>query len=312
MQPSNHDPICSPPTLLLGTAMWGWTVPRATCFDLLDRFYRQGFREVDGATNYPINKNPEDFRKAEGILLEWIKANGVQDLKATMKVGSINNLRTPDNNLSKSFLLMLLDEYRNEFGPNLDTFMIHWDNRQEEASIRESLEALAAARKAGLRAGLSGIKHPEAYARLNRDFEMDFRIQIKHNLLYSDYARYQPFHRNAGFIAYGINAGGIKLAPESYREDSSLKARGGNTLEEHPLAGPLRAILQEANQKMGRPAVSSFNHCGMAYAFYYPEIEGILLGVSRPGQLEDSLDLYNALKTCDYRDLYQKLKELSE
>ena len=109
-----------------------------------------------------------------------------------------------------------------------------------------------------------------------------------------------------------FNAGGIKLAPELYREDSSLKARGGNTQEEHPLAGPLRAILQEANQKMGRPAVSSFNHCGMAYAFYNPEVEGILLGVSRPGQLEDSLDFYKALKTYDYRDLYQRLKELSE
>ena len=300
------------PTLLLGTAMWGWTTPRATCFDLLDRYYQAGFREVDGATNYPINKNPEDFRKAEHILLEWIQAHQVNDLKVMMKVGSINNLRTPDNNLSKSFLLMLLDEYRNALGANLDTLMIHWDNRSEEGSIRESLEALATAEKAGLQIGLSGIQHPEVYARLNEDFKLNFRIQIKHNLLHSDYARYEAFHGQAGFITYGINAGGIKLNPEQYREDSSLRARGGNTQAEHPIAAPLRAILQEANSKGKRPPVSSFNHCGMAFAFHSPDVKGILLGVSRLQQLEDSLRFYTAITTYDYQDLYQRLKKLNE
>ncbi|MCO6492680.1 MAG: aldo/keto reductase [Phaeodactylibacter sp.] len=315
MQPSNHSTIqpSSPsPTLLLGTAMWGWTVPRATCFDLLDRFYRAGFREVDGATNYPINKKPEDFRKAENILLEWIKAHEVQDLKVMMKVGSVNNLRTPENNLAKSFLLMLLDEYRSEFGPNLDTFMIHWDNRQEEKGIRESLEALAIAREQGLRTGLSGIKHPGIYARLNQEFSLDFRIQAKHNILQSDYSRYQAFHGRAGFIAYGINAGGVKLDPGQYRADSSLRARGGNVAEEHPLTEKLQAILKEANQRGGRPPVSSFNHCGLAFACHSPDMEGILLGVSRPEQLEDSMSFFEALRTYGYQDLYDSLKKLTE
>ena len=302
----------SRPIPILGTAMWGWTTTRETCFGLLDNFYQAGFREVDGATNYPINKKPEDFRKAENILLEWIQAHQVQDLKVMMKVGSINNLRTPDNNLSKSFLIMLLDEYRNALGDNLDTFMIHWDNRSEEGPIRESLEALAIARDSGLRIGLSGIQHPDIYARLNRDFGMDFRIQIKHNLLHSDYTRYEAFHGKAGFITYGINAGGIKLAPGLYREDSSLKTRGGNTDEEHPLANPLRDILHEINLETERPAVSTFNHCGLAFAYHSPDVDGILLGVSSPKQLEDSLHFYGALKTYDYRDLYQRLKKLNE
>ncbi len=301
-----------PPTLILGTAMWGWTTSREACFELLDRFYQQGFREVDGATNYPINKKPEDFRKAENILQEWINAHEVQDLRMMMKAGSINNLRTPDNNLTKSFLLMLLDEYRGIFGPNLYTFMIHWDNREEEKDIRESLEALAIVREEGLRAGLSGIKHPEVYARLNREFGIPFRIQIKHNLLYSDYPRYSAFHAKAGFITYGINAGGIKLDTGEYGESSSLKARGGNTETEPPFIRPLRKIIEEANSNDNRPPVSSFNHCGMAYAFHSPDIEGILLGPSRVDQLEDSLDFYASLKTYDYRDLYQSLKKLNE
>ncbi|HQU59544.1 MAG TPA: aldo/keto reductase [Saprospiraceae bacterium] len=298
------------PTLVLGTAMWGWTISPPTCFDLLDHFYQEGFREVDSATNYPINKKPEDFRKAEAILQEWIQVNNIQDLKVMMKVGSINNLRTPENNLSKSFLLILLDEYGNLFGPNLDTLMIHWDNRSEENEIRESLEALKIAQEAGLRAGLSGIKHPEIYARINEVIGLKFRIQIKHNVLYSDYPRYESLHGRAGFIPYGINAGGIKLDPKAYNESSSLKARGGNTEEEHPIAAPLRAILGQANQIKGRPAVSNFNHCGMAFAFHSPDVEGILLGASRVSQLAESIGFYRALSTYGYLDLYQSLNSL--
>ena len=301
-----------PPSLILGTAMWGWTTPRATCFQLLNHFYQEGYREVDGATNYPINKKTEDFRKAETLLQEWIKAHEVRDLKVMMKVGSINNLRTPENNLSKSFLLMLLDEYRNTFGTNLDTLMIHWDNRAEEKEIRESLEALAIARAQGLRIGLSGIRHPEIYARIQEDMGLEFRIQIKHNLLHSDYSRYQPFHGKAGFITYGINAGGVKLDPGEYSLESSLKARGGNIEQEHPFAGTLRSILAKANQTPGRPAVSTFNHCGMTFAYHSPDVSGILVGPSKQQQLEDSLDFYTALKTYDYRDLYQNLKDLNE
>lgn len=65
--------------------------------------------KVDAAVNYPINKNPDDFRAAEHILLDWVRTHGIRDLKITMKLGSLNNLRSPEHNLSKSFLLLNLD-----------------------------------------------------------------------------------------------------------------------------------------------------------------------------------------------------------
>ncbi|MEN0006767.1 MAG: aldo/keto reductase, partial [Bacteroidota bacterium] len=203
------------PILILGTAMWGWTTSPQQCFALLDYFYEAGFREIDAATNYPINKNPADFRKSEQILLEWIKANGINDLKVMIKVGSVNNLRTPEHNLQKSFLLVMLDEYRYLFGDNLDTFMIHWDNREDEQAIHASYEALQQAQQLGFRVGLSGIKHPAIHAKVNEQFQLDVRIQFKHNLLYSDYQRYAPFHGKQRFITYGINAGGLKLSPNA-------------------------------------------------------------------------------------------------
>ncbi|MEZ4983547.1 MAG: aldo/keto reductase [Saprospiraceae bacterium] len=114
-----------PIPLVLGTALWGWTVDEPTCHRLLSHFYRQGGRMVDTATNYPINKQPADFRRAENILARWCQREEVTDLQVIVKVGSVDNLFTPDNNLSPAFLLMALDYYRNLFGSNLHTFMIH-------------------------------------------------------------------------------------------------------------------------------------------------------------------------------------------
>ncbi|MBX2929157.1 MAG: aldo/keto reductase [Saprospiraceae bacterium] len=292
------------PTILLGTAMWGWTVPRETCFALLDAFYGAGFREVDTATNYPINKNPADFRAAENLLLEWIQTHGIHDLKTTVKVGSIDNLRSPDHNLSKSFLLMSLDDYGYRFGSNLHTLAIHWDNRDDEAAIRSTLEALAVARKKGLHAGLSGIRFPELYARLNAEpaFGFDFRIQIKHNLLQSDYERYAAFQGSRRFLAYGIHAGGIKLDPAGYSPDSSLRARGGDTEVVPPRMEHLKTWLA------GQPQAPSFHYAAMLYAAYSPDMAGIILGPSSVQQLKDSMAVYRSLREEDAAGLYEALK----
>lgn len=288
--------------------MWGWTTPRETAFALLDAFYREGLREVDAAVNYPINKIPADFRASENILIDWINAHGVRDLKVTMKVGSLNNLRTPDHNLSKSFLLLNLDDYRYRLGPNLDTFMIHWDNREEEAPIGETLEALAVAREQGLRTGLSGIRRPDMYARLNAlpEFGFDFRIQIKHNILQSDYARYAPFHGQRRFVAYGIHAGGIKLDPAEYRPDSSLRARGGDPENAPPAIARLREWMAS------EPDMPGFHRLAMLFAAFSPGMEGILIGPSSVAQLSQSIAVWRSLDQKKDENWFQRLDSLRE
>lgn len=302
----NH-PV-SNPDLILGTAMWGWTTERKTAFALLDTFYAAGFRQVDGATNYPINKNPDDFRMAENILLEWIAAHQVTDLKVIMKVGSLDNLRSPDHNLSKSFLLLSLDHYSFRLGSNLDTMMIHWDNRAEAGEITGSYEAMAVMQAKGIRLGLSGIRHPEVHAEVNRQFNFDFRIQIKHHLFYSDYSRYQPFHGKNRFIAYGINAGGIKLDQSDYRPEGTLAIRGGQI--NLPDTKPVKEFLDKLDQSRFPERLVHFNQLGMIYAFYSPDMEGILIGPSRGEQLNASLDFYGLLKTGHYGEVYEGIVDL--
>lgn len=291
--------------------MWGWTMPKATCFEMLDFYYKNGFRQIDTATNYPINKIPEDFRRAENILLEWINSHEINDLQVIVKIGSINNLRSPEHNLSKSFILMNLDDYQYKYASNFNTLMIHWDNRNNEMEIRETLEGLDAARNIGLAIGLSGILHPEIYIELNKEFNFDFHIQLKHNLLQSDYPRYKAFHGKPRFTTYGMNAGGIKLDKSEYHNQSSLKARGGNVEVEHPIAQPLRGIIAAANKTTNRAKLDSMNQIGMLYAYHSPDVESLLIGPSNLGQLNDSLEFYTHLQSYDYSDVFEQVRLLS-
>ncbi|KAA3621165.1 MAG: hypothetical protein DWQ02_28255 [Bacteroidetes bacterium] len=299
------------PFPILGTAMWGWTIPREICFELLDNFYSRGFRQIDTATNYPINKVAQDFRKAEKILQEWINAHEISDLEIIVKTGSLNNLGGSENNLTKSFLLLILDEYEFLFHDNFHTFSVHWDNRDNPNEINSTFEAFKIAADNGLKIGLSGIKYPEIYAGLNETYGFNFRIQMKHNLLYSDYDRYSPLHEHGKFLAYGINAGGFKMKTEDYHASSSLKVRGGNLGITKELAPTLLEIMNVVNNNATRERVTNFYQCALTYAWYQENMEGIILGTSKPEQLNQSMDFLEQLSSFDYSDLYEQLKKLA-
>ncbi len=295
------------PHLLLGSAMWGWNTPKETVFNLLDEWYAQGFRQVDAATNYPINKNPSDFRLSEKILLEWIKTHGISDLQVMMKIGSVNNLFTPEHILTKSFILMMLDEYQHLFENNLHTIMVHWDNREKEEEINETLEAFLIAKNKGLNIGLSGIKHPNIYFELNKKYNFDFSIQIKHNVIHSDYQRYVPFHGKRRFITYGINAGGLKLNADKYSEKSTLKTRGGDIENEPPILQKIKKAISIFNKENSPPPITGFFQIGMINAYYHPDIQGILIGASKMEQLNENIRFYRLLQEVDYSHLFNHL-----
>jgi aryl-alcohol dehydrogenase-like predicted oxidoreductase len=297
--------------LLLGTAQWGWTVPRAEAFRLLDAWVEAEQREVDTATNYPINRQPADFRAAEAMLEEYVRAHGLHDLRILMKVGGRDNMRSPEPNLQPSFLLMLADEYHRRFDDNLGGFMVHWDPRADAVAIGETVATLARiAREHGFAPGLSGLAHPELYARANAAHGLTFDIQFKHNLLQSDLDRYEPFfdgpHR---FLAYGLNAGGLKLDQE-YAPDSTLLARGGQPDQAAALLDKLRQRLPAWNTAFVRPPLKTMNHLGLVHAGFHPRIGGLILGASTVAQLRETLDFYRNFEVFDYEDVWEELKKM--
>ena len=232
-----------------------------------------------------------------------------------MKIGSLDNLRSPEVNLSASFIQMMTEEYLRVFGTNLACVMFHWDNRDEVGAIRSSLEALNRMQQEhGIRPGLSGIAHPEAYAVANAGLGLSLEIQLKHNILYSDFERYTPItiHHSpvAGhkLYAYGINAGGLKLeAP--YPADSTYLARGGQPEKVAPLLERISALIPDWNTAFVRPPVKTMNHLGLIYAGLHPGLSGILLGVSSLAQLCETLDFWRNFEVFDYTDVFSSLKK---
>ncbi len=289
------------PSLLLGTAQFGWNINRQNSFELLDAFYESGFRQIDSATNYPINKISSDFRAAENILLEWIRINGIQDLRVMMKIGSLNNLRTPECNLSKSFLLMSLENYRNTFGENLDTLMVHWSNQTSDDEIVETISTLKKIQQEGLEIGLSGIASVEKFASFFENKQI--YIQLKNNILQSDFAKYIDFFPEAKYITYGMNAGGVKLATEGYTLDSTLKIRGGDTSNQNDILKIIEQKIITANQNKNRPPIDSFFQVAMIHSFYNQNVYGLLVGNSSAAQWKNTFDFYKKMQTFDYSDV---------
>lgn len=296
---------------LLGTAQWGWTVTRDEAFRQLDAWLKAGMRRVDCATNYPINKNPGDFRAAQNILLEYLKAHPGTPLDITMKIGSLDNMRTPNINLSPSFLLMMSAEYRRLFGETLRTIMLHWDKRDDEAAVRATLEALLAIHKEeGITPGLSGIDHPDVYARANEDYALTFDVQVKHNIVHSDVERYAPLHgKGHRFFAYGINAGGLKLQG-LYNDGSTLVARGGNPELVQSAVEKVRSKMGDWNLAFVRPPVRNMTQLGLLYTLGNVKLNGAVLGFSSVQQLENTLEHIRDLQTYDYADVYRDLLKL--
>lgn len=289
--------------LWLGTAQWGWTIQEEQAFALLDAYYDSGFRHIDCATNYPINKNPSDFRLAETFIANWLKSNNVSDLKIMMKVGSLNNLKTPDCNLSSSFLLMSTEYYLQLFQSNLDSIMIHWDNRENEEEIRATFEAFDSIKKQGIALGLSGIKFPNLYAKINEKYKFEFYIQAKHNIFQTDIKKYDSLFPNAFFIAYGTNAGGIKLNKQEYSSNSVLAVRGGNLDNSDEKLKTIEQQIALANENKMRPPITDFFQVGMIYAAYSTLFKAVIVAPSNLKQWQKTNDFYTSLQNIDYQDI---------
>lgn len=294
-------------SLVLGTALWGWTVSRKMAFDLLEEFYDAGGRAIDTAVNYPINKVPGDFGASLALLEQWCCAHGVTDLQVTLKVGSIKNDATAANDLSAPALTATLDRPRQVLDSNLAVIMVHWDNRYDPATIDETLDVLRSVRWEGFDIGLSGIRHPEMYHRQAPDLADIWQIQIKHNLLSDEaYRHYNLFHGVRRFYAYGINAGGISFG-KKHTETSSRTVRG--LLGDNDLS-PFRAFI-EALPPDSPLVPESFNQLSMLYTHNSPDMAGLIIGPSRVSQLKESLVFHARLRETDTHAIYRALKALA-
>ncbi len=275
---------------------------------MLDQWYAAGYRHVDTATNYPLNGYPADWRRSEQILAEWLRANGIRDLAIMVKVGSLSNERSPENNLSPSFLQLNAAEYTGLFGTNLQGLMLHWDNRTDREAIATTLAALRAiGGEYGLRAGLSGIKHPEVYREVLADYPgWCLPLECKHNIFQSGLTHYAPLRDHTEVWVYGLNGGGVKL-DDRYRKDASLRVRGGQAPAD-ALRERLQAWFAQGDDTTFWPR--TMNELGLLYAHYDNRVAGLLLGPSGPEQLQASFAALARMEEQRGEPAYRSLTEL--
>lgn len=274
--------------------MWGWNIPKETCFSLLDGFYKKGFRQIDTASNYPMSGDSAQFHLADTLVSEWTRTHGIKDLKINAKIGSIDNSGSPDNNLSFSYIDMLLDYYTCSFGTNLDTLMIHWDNREHCKDSQDTMEALQRIDHLGFKIGLSGIKYPNTYQML-ANHSPAISIQAKRNLIYDGIEHYKPIFPHALFYAYGINVSGLNDSGK-YNKSSTYNLRNMEGKVGHDQLAKIDVIITKSREVHESPIKSIFD-LNLFYALSSKSLHGLIIGPSSTEQLDDTLQSYGNISS---------------
>lgn len=288
------SPACK--VLVLGTALWGWKVERATAHRILDRYVTSGGRIVDTAANYPITKRPEDFGVAAGWIADWIAANRSPPLAVLVKVGATDNSGGTTSDLTASFIARSERHFRGLYGSALGGMAVHWDNRgngvADAQAIAETVHAFERLHTSGLSIGLSGIRHPELYLEAAPALSAEWWIQVKENAMTDEARRrYSKVFPSARYLAYGINMGGFKREPANSHSSVSLRGLARpQVLMERMLA------FLESDHGL-RPPPRTINDLALAMSFLNPALCGIIIGPSDVDQLVATMRFWERLQT---------------
>lgn len=281
--------------LVLGTALWGWGIDRHEAYQLLEHFIQSGGSIVDTATNYPINKHKEDFGLAVSWMADWVQQHGDVDLALTVKIGSKDNMGSPEANLTPDNIERTSDTLQSQFGNALSCISIHWDNRADEehqrVAIAQTVDAMSKLEQAGVSIGLSGIKYPKLYFNADPTLAEKWIIQVKENFM-TRAAReaYQTWFPKAKYLAYGINLGGLKI--EAPKTNSSIELRQINIPQS--LAEQLGKFLHSNHGFEPRP--TTLNELALAASYVNPSLSGVVIGPRNVMQLVDTLAYWKSLE----------------
>ena len=282
-------------TLVLGTALWGWGISRHDAYELLERFLVNGGTIIDTATNYPINKCDEDFGLAVRWVAEWIKTNGISNLSLIIKIGSIDNLGSPNIDLMPENIIRSVSTLCDLFGEALSCISIHWDNRNDEENqlldIDRTVKTMAMLEESDLSIGMSGVRRPDLYYKAAPHLSGKWIIQVKENVS-TRIARqtYMEFFPRATYLAYGINMGGLKIEPA--KTNSSIELRKVSIPVS--VVEILRSFLNSDHGFEPRP--TSLNELALASSYVNPALSGVIIGPRNVEQLVNTMGYWQKLQ----------------
>ncbi|RUO65917.1 Predicted oxidoreductase [Pseudidiomarina planktonica] len=294
--------------IFLGSAMWGRGVTKHDVFRMLDYYIESGETLIDHAVNYPINAIPEDYGLGLNWLSEWKALNSSSKIEVLVKIGSVNNLGTPDSDLSPRGIQQQFNFLSDKLEGSLSSIAIHWDNRISRDSSIEIAETLETvndiADKHGLRIGISGIKSADLYGDYFNEHAIKPIVQVKENVITCDARKfYSKYFKDADYIAYGINLGGLREQGTS----ATAALRG----IEHPdwVYDAFKAVKMDTSL---RPKPESFYDISMYLAYCNPNLSGIIIGPKSKDQLSSLLQFWEALQNFNRSHDYRSLNQLIE
>lgn len=280
------------PKVILGTAMWGWTINKHSAFSLATHFTNLGGVLFDTASNYPIDGNVTHFGLAQRWLAEWFEKNPDTRSRVIVKIGSSSNDGSSNVDLGAKTVLKKFDTLQLLFGYRVGMIFVHWDNRDNYFKIENTISAFREIKKLGIGIGLSGIKYPDIYARIGPDLLEDWLIQIKYNIFSrSSYNHYEGFQGKRRFLAYGLNAGGFKM-DGSYGATNSFVARDSN--QQYITSQTVEKLLSKKPDMPNSP--KTLNSLSLLSAFENKDILGVIVGPSSIKQLDDTFKFLDSLR----------------
>ena len=198
--------------ILLGTAGWGQKISKSEAYRIVEIFYKNNFRWVDTATNYPINGKPENY----GQTVDWLSefCNDFPELKVFVKVGSASNLGDSINFVNASYLALIFDLLLSKLNSSLGGIGIHWDNENEDSDRTSVINHFLNIHERGFAIGLSGILRTQNYATSRMGRNLPWIVQsnispIRTTRVAEDIALSRTTFPQAKVYGYNI-FGGIK------------------------------------------------------------------------------------------------------
>ena len=287
--------------LCLGTMTFGLQTDEDVSRQILDKATDAGVNFIDTADVYPLGGGEEHAGRTEEIVGRWLKGRRDRFIVATKACGKVGP--SPwDQGASRKHLLDAIDASLRRLGTDyVDLYQLHSDDR--ETPLDETLEALDTIVRSG-KARYIGVSNYLAY-RLARalgraDVLRTARfvsVQPRYNLLFREIEReLLPLAREEGIAVTPFNplAGGLltgkyrhDAAPSEGRFTGSVGKAGSMYQDrywhdrEFATIDKLRGIVEAA----GQPLITT----SIAWVLANPTITSVLIGASRPDQLDASL-----------------------
>jgi len=303
--------------LCLGTMTFGGQADEATAFAIMDRAAAAGINFIDVADGYPMPQAPETVGRTEEIVGKWLRPRRDDFILATKGYARMGQ-HPWDSGLSRKHILRAVEDSLRRLGTDyIDLYQAH--HSDPETPIDATLRALDDLVRSGKvrYIGCSNFQAWELAKALWTSDRLNLArfdcLQPRYNLLFRQMEdEVLPLCRaeGVGVITYNPLAGGLLTG--KYRKHA--EAEKGTRFEAFQSRTRLYhdRYWQDAQfdavarlQAFFEPRGQALPQVAVAWVLQQPGISSVLLGASRPEQLDATLSApgltldAEALAACD-------------